>query len=75
MLNEARFSWIRRDLQFPENDPDFARRATITGFFTHRRAQRNFPQGRVQDSFQLADVATDPRGTPLAQVRRRHPAA
>lgn len=59
-LNEARFSWIRRNLQFPENDPD-SPSATITGFFTIGGLS-NFPQGRVQNSFQFSDVATMHRG-------------
>jgi len=59
-LNEARFSWIRRNLQFPENDPN-SPTATITGFFTIGGAS-NFPQGRVQNSFQFSDVATLHRG-------------
>jgi hypothetical protein len=56
VLNEARFSWIRRNLQFPENDPK-SPTATITGFFTIG-GSANFPQGRVQNSFQLEDVLT-----------------
>lgn len=59
-LNEARFSYIRRNLQFPENDPD-SPSATITGFFTVGGAS-NFPQGRIQNSFQLSDVLTFHRG-------------
>ena len=56
VFNEARFSWIRRDLQFPENDPN-SPAATITGFF-RIGGLSNFPQGRVQDSFQFSDVVT-----------------
>lgn len=59
-LNEARFSWINRDLQFPENDPD-SPTAGITGLFTVGGAS-NFPQGRVQDSFQFMDVLTFQKG-------------
>lgn len=55
-LNEARLSHIRRDLQFPENDPD-SPTATIGGFFTIGGTSQ-FPQGRLQDSFQLSDVLT-----------------
>ena len=59
-LNEARFSWVNRDLQFPENDPD-SPTAGITGLFTVGGAS-NFPQGRVQDSFQFMDVLSFQRG-------------
>lgn len=59
-LNEARFSWVNRDLQFPENDPD-SPTAGITGLFTVGGAA-NFPQGRVQDSFQFMDVLTFQKG-------------
>lgn len=59
-LNEARFSYIRRNLQFPENDPT-SPTATIGGFFTIGGAS-NFPQGRVQDSYQFSDVLTSQRG-------------
>ena len=60
VFNEVRFSYIRRDLQFPENDPT-SPTATITGFFTIG-GSANFPQGRVQDSFQLSDIVTVHRG-------------
>lgn len=73
-INEARFSWIRRDLQFPENDPT-SPTATITGFFTIG-GSGNFPQGRLQDSFQFSDVATLHRGRHSikfgADIRRVH---
>jgi hypothetical protein len=59
-LNEARFGWVRRDLQFPENDPD-SPTAGITGLFTIGGAS-NFPQGRVQDSYQFMDVLTFQKG-------------
>jgi outer membrane receptor protein involved in Fe transport len=59
-LNEARFSWVKRDLQFPENDPD-SPTAGITGLFTVGGAS-NFPQGRVQDSYQFMDVLTFQKG-------------
>lgn len=60
LLNEARFSHIRRDLRFPENDPD-SPTATIGGFFTIGGTSQ-FPQGRLQDSFQFSDVLTHQRG-------------
>jgi hypothetical protein len=59
-VNEARLSHMRRDLAFPENDPD-SPTATIGGFFTVGGTSQ-FPQGRVQDTFQFADVATFQRG-------------
>lgn len=60
LLNEFRVSFIRRDLQFPENDPATPTTA-ITGFFTIGGAS-NFPQGRVQNSWQFSDVMTWARG-------------
>ena len=61
-LNEARFSWINRDLQFPENDPDSptAGIGGLTNFTIGGLA--NFPQGRVQDSYQFMDVLTFQKG-------------
>ena len=71
MLNEARFSLVRRDLDFPENDP-VSPTATITGVFT------------IGGLDQLPAVARDQRVSVLrhddvdaleahAEVRRRHP--
>ncbi|HEX7314840.1 MAG TPA: carboxypeptidase regulatory-like domain-containing protein [Pyrinomonadaceae bacterium] len=54
VLNEFRFSFIRRNLAFPENDPD-SPTATITGLFTVG-GLANFPQGRVQNSYQFSDT-------------------
>jgi hypothetical protein len=54
LINEARLSYIRRNLQFPENDPT-SPTAGITGFFT-LGGLSNFPQGRVQNSFQFSDT-------------------
>jgi Carboxypeptidase regulatory-like domain/TonB dependent receptor len=59
-LNEARFAWVKRDLSFPENDPD-SPTAGITGLFTIGGLS-NFPQGRVQDTWQFMDVLTFQRG-------------
>jgi outer membrane receptor protein involved in Fe transport len=56
VLNEFRFSWVRRDLDFPENDPT-SPTATIGGFFTVGGAS-NFPQYRVTDTFQFSDTLT-----------------
>jgi hypothetical protein len=60
LLNEARLSHIRRDLAFPEADPD-SPTASIGGFFTIGGTNQ-FPQGRVQNSFQFSDVLTHHRG-------------
>jgi hypothetical protein len=56
LVNEFRFGYIRRNLQFPENDPNTPT-TTITGLFTIGGAS-NFPQGRVQDAFQFQNVST-----------------
>ncbi len=53
-LNEARFSYVRRNLSFPEADPK-SPTTTITGLFTIGGLS-NFPQGRVQNSYQFQDV-------------------
>jgi outer membrane receptor protein involved in Fe transport len=59
-LNEARFSYIRRDLSFPEADP-VTPTTTITGLFTIG-GLANFPQGRIQNSFQFQDVLSWQKG-------------
>ena len=56
LLNEARFSWVRRDLQFPEKDPNTPTGA-ITGLFQIGGAT-NFPQGRVSDAYQFSNTLT-----------------
>ena len=56
LLNEFRTSYIRRNLQFPENDPTTPT-GGITGLFTIGGAN-NFPQGRVQNSYQFSDILT-----------------
>jgi hypothetical protein len=61
LINEFRFSYIRRNLGFPENDPN-SPTATITGLFTIGGAA-NFPQGRIQDSFQFSDTVSWQRGS------------
>lgn len=53
-LNEFRFSYIRRDLSFPEADP-VTPSTTLTSLFTIGGLS-NFPQGRIQNSFQFQDV-------------------
>jgi outer membrane receptor protein involved in Fe transport len=65
-LNEGRFAWIKRDLSFPENDPD-SPTATITGLFTIGGAS-NFPQGRVQSTYQFQDILTLQRGAHSMKV-------
>jgi len=60
VINEFRFSYVRRNLGFPENDSN-SPTATITGLFTIG-GLANFPQGRVQDSFQFSDTLSWQRG-------------
>jgi len=60
LLNEFRFSYIRRNLGFPENNPN-SPTATITGLFTIGGLS-NFPQGRIQDSFQFSDTVSKQSG-------------
>jgi hypothetical protein len=56
LLNEARFSIVRRDLQFPENDPT-SPTVFITGLFNIGGAN-NFPQGRVTTAYQFSNTTT-----------------
>lgn len=60
LLNEARFSWVQRDLLFPENDPT-SPTATISGLF-QIGGNSNFPQGRVTDSYQISNTTTWTKG-------------
>jgi outer membrane receptor protein involved in Fe transport len=60
LLNEFRFSYVRRNLAFPENAPNEPT-ATITGNFGIGGAS-NFPQGRIQNSFQFNDTLSDQIG-------------
>jgi outer membrane receptor protein involved in Fe transport len=60
VLNEFRFSAVRRNLAFPENDPKTPA-TTITGLFSIGGAS-NFPQGRIQNSFQFSDILTVQKG-------------
>lgn len=53
-LNEFRVSYIRRNLNFPENDP-VTPTTGITGFFTIG-GSANFPQSRIQNSYQFSDT-------------------
>jgi hypothetical protein len=56
VVNEFRFSWVQRDLLFPENDPNTST-APITGLF-QIGGNNNFPQSRVTDSYQFSNVGT-----------------
>ncbi len=60
VVNEARASWVQRDLLFPENDPK-SPTATITGLFTIGGAA-NFPQSRVTDAYQFSNTTTWTKG-------------
>jgi carboxypeptidase family protein len=66
LLNEFRTSYIRRDLQFPENDPTTPS-AGIGGFGNNNQfivgGLANFPQGRVQNSYQFSDILTLQKGS------------
>ena len=55
-VNEFRFSWVQRDLLFPENDPS-SPTAAISGLFTIGGLS-NFPQGRITDSYQFSNTVT-----------------
>jgi hypothetical protein len=56
LLNEFRFSYIKRNLNFPENDP-ITPTTTVTGLVAFGGAN-NFPQSRVSDFWQYADTLT-----------------
>jgi outer membrane receptor protein involved in Fe transport len=56
VINEMRASFVRRDLNFPENDPT-SPTTGISGFFTIGGLS-NFPQGRLQNMGQLQNVST-----------------
>ena len=56
VVNEFRFSWVQRDLLFPENDPT-SPTAAISGLFTVGGLS-NFPQSRVTDSYQFSNSVT-----------------
>jgi len=60
LINEFRFSYIRRDLSFPENDPTTPT-TTISGFFTIGGLS-NFPQGRLTNYYQFSDTVTNTFG-------------
>ena len=56
LLNEFRFSLVRRNLDFPENDPK-SPTATISGLFTIG-GSANFPQSRVTNAYQFSNTST-----------------
>ncbi len=60
VINEFRGSYIRRNLAFPENDPRTPTTA-ITGFF-QIGGDNNFPQGRIQNSYQFTDTLSVLKG-------------
>ena len=55
-LNEVRFSLVRRNLDFPENDTESSS-VTITGLF-NIGGDSNFPQSRITDAYQFSDTLT-----------------
>jgi hypothetical protein len=55
-LNEFRFSLVRRDLDFPENDP-VSPLARITGV-VQIGGDPNFPQGRLSNAYQFSNTVT-----------------
>ncbi|MGE0452776.1 MAG: TonB-dependent receptor [Vicinamibacteria bacterium] len=60
VVNEFRFSWVQRDLDFPENDP-VTPTTTITGLF-QIGGSANFPQSRITDSYQFNNTTTWTKG-------------
>ncbi len=72
MLNELRLSWVRREIEQVKNDPE-SPTASIEGLFTVGGAS-NYPQGRLDDAFQLSDTLTWEKGrhTLKAGVDVRH---
>lgn len=60
MVNEFRFSLVKRDLLFPENDPT-SPTATISGLF-QIGGSSNFPQGRVTEAYQFSNTLTRTKG-------------
>jgi hypothetical protein len=56
LLNEFRFSLVRRNLDFPENDPKTPT-TNISGLFTVGGLS-NFPQSRVSNAYQFSNTMT-----------------
>ena len=59
-INEFRAAYVRRNLDFPENDP-VSPSIGITSYFTIG-GDPNFPQGRIQNTYQFQNVATSIQG-------------
>jgi hypothetical protein len=59
-LNEFRGAYIRRNLDFPENDPVSPTVAIASDFTIGGLA--NFPQGRIANTYQFQNVATAFKG-------------
>lgn len=59
-INEFRGAYIRRNLDFPENDP-VSPTVAIASDFTIGGAA-NFPQGRIANTYQFQNVATAFKG-------------
>ena len=68
VVNEFRFSWVQRDLLFPENDPT-SPTAAISGLFTDRRPQQlpAGPRHRLLPVLEHGDLDEEP---PHPEVRR-----
>jgi len=56
LMNEFRASFSRKNLAFPENDPN-ASTVLITAAF-NIGGLNNFPQGRIQNTLQFQNIAT-----------------
>ena len=70
-LNEFRVSYVRRDLQFPENDPT-SPTATITGLFTVGGSQQ-LPPGARAELLPVHQHHLPAAGAPHLQVRSGRP--
>ena len=66
LLNEFRASYVRRSLDFPENDPT-SPTINISGF-TIMGGLANFPQGRLSDTYQFQNAATFAKGKHALKV-------
>jgi Carboxypeptidase regulatory-like domain len=59
-INEFRFAYVRRNLDFPENDP-VSPTVGITGAFTIGGLS-NYPQARISNTYQYQNVSTYIKG-------------
>ncbi len=57
LLNEFRFSLVRRNLDFPENDPK-SPTATVGGLGITIGGNSNFPQSRITNAYQFSNTMT-----------------